>query len=461
VFVADLAAGTSRPVTDVPYLASNPQVVGGSLRFLNRQGLGYTVDEVKYQPQASTVAAQAPSAAAQATPHALVVVSPSLPAEKLDILSDEPASASERVFVPQGIGVSTATVSDGPTLTELTLTGGDRLNQHRWAVTGGLQTDTSQTSLTVAYANRQLAPFLITAEAAHLSWQARVADQPSSAPLAFDRQQDAVSLDLSRAFWGNPVGIGAFALRDRTDTLAKVFPPAHETRSLAGPTVSAAFQGLESTPESGARRLAYGSLSATGFPRMWNSVGTDFADLRAAARVILPLSPFRTPTLSLSVRGRWLAGTSTPWLQLGGASSSTALWETRSQPGVLDTSALFPPGVHFFEGLRGFEDVAFFANHVAVADGSLRFPFVIDRGWASSLGFLPSFFVRQIDLGLFGAVAGDGRPPSDGGVHASSGGNVDLSVAISHVPLRLRYQLARRLTDDHAWVQLIGLDLGS
>jgi len=467
VFEANLDTQTLRPLTDAPYVAANPWVVGGKLRFLNREGLGYTVDEVALAdasaPSPTAVAADVPRVAPEAPAVApdLPVPAPPLPPEAVAVLSDEPASSAERVLVPQGFGLSTAAVSDGPILTELTVAGGDRLNQHRWLLSGAVQSTSRDVSLAAAYANRQLAPFTIVAQAQHEAWQVRAANDPSDAPLSFARRQDAATLALARAFWGNPVLLGGSWLRDRTEALDGGTVPLgpRRERQLAGPTLSATFAGLEATPVSGVRRLAEGDIDATFFPEAWNTAGTTFADLRAAGTAVLPLAPLRGPTFLLAGRARWLAGTSAPWLQLGGASSSVVLGSSRDVPGVQDIDAL-PPGVHFFESVRGFEDLGFFANRIAIGDAALRFPFVIDRGWASSLGFLPSLFVRQVNLGFFGTVASDGRPPGESGVHAATGGNLDLALALWRLPFRLRYQLARRLTDDRAWTHLIALDLG-
>ena len=45
VYLADLASGQSRQLTHAPYLAFEPQLAGGDLRFLNREGWRWTLDE--------------------------------------------------------------------------------------------------------------------------------------------------------------------------------------------------------------------------------------------------------------------------------------------------------------------------------------------------------------------------------------------------------------------------------
>ena len=115
-----------------------------------------------------------------------------------------------------------------------------------------------------------------------------------------------------------------------------------------------------------------------------------------------------------------------------------------------------PPSARFVEPLRGFEDHAFAVDRIAIAEATYRLPFIIDYGWASTLGLLPSLFVRQIDLDLFGVAAAEGR---SGARHTAAGGALTLRCAIWVVPIAVQYQLARRFTDDQALVHLVVLGL--
>jgi hypothetical protein len=69
---------------------------------------------------------------------------------------------------------------------------------------------------------------------------------------------------------------------------------------------------------------------------------------------------------------------------------------------------------------------------------------------------LPSLFIRQLNLDLFAVAASDGY---QGGRHTAAGGAVTLFAAMWVVPITLRYQIARRFTDDQALVQLLQLGL--
>ena len=81
---------------------------------------------------------------------------------------------------------------------------------------------------------------------------------------------------------------------------------------------------------------------------------------------------------------------------------------------------------------------------------------IIDRGGASTLWILPSSFLRQIDLELFGSAASDARA---GGGHAAGGAAVVLQLAMWRLPFSLGYQVARRATDDHALAQIISFNV--
>ena len=64
---------------------------------------------------------------------------------------------------------------------------------------------------------------------------------------------------------------------------------------------------------------------------------------------------------------------------------------------------------------------------------------------------LPSSFLRQIDFELFGSAASDAH---GGPGHVAGGTAVTLALAMWRIPFELTYQLARRVEDDHALVQI-------
>ena len=56
----------------------------------------------------------------------------------------------------------------------------------------------------------------------------------------------------------------------------------------------------------------------------------------------------------------------------------------------------------------------------------------------------------------FAVGASDGTV---GGRHSAAGGSLSLQLAFWVIPITLRYQLARRFTDDQALVQLVMIGL--
>ena len=68
VYLADLASGQSRQLTHAPYLAFEPQVAGGKLRFLNRDGWRWTLDEQEVSLAAIPAPAAPPAGASAPVP---------------------------------------------------------------------------------------------------------------------------------------------------------------------------------------------------------------------------------------------------------------------------------------------------------------------------------------------------------------------------------------------------------
>jgi len=66
---------------------------------------------------------------------------------------------------------------------------------------------------------------------------------------------------------------------------------------------------------------------------------------------------------------------------------------------------------------------------------------------------LPAAFIRELDVQLFAAGAIDRRRE----LHAAAGARLTLRIELLRVPLAIVYQVARRVRDDDALTQLIGL----
>jgi hypothetical protein len=89
---------------------------------------------------------------------------------------------------------------------------------------------------------------------------------------------------------------------------------------------------------------------------------------------------------------------------------------------------------------------------VTIGEASWRYPLIIDEGVAS-MWFLPAGFLRQMDLELFATGAVDDRQRR----HYAAGASTTLRFAFFRIPLALTYQIARRLVDDRALTQFVGL----
>ncbi len=512
VYVQDVHGEGRARVTDAPYLAFEPRAAGdGTLRFLNREGWGWTVDEVPL-PQPLPVPAQPPappmSSGAPPTvlapaplPEADSGVAPDAPARAVDPsastpptpsapptgspiagappvensptpmptdqgpslppLLDRPYSPLDHLFVPLLHGPTLQVIGRQAFLWGLAISGNDRLSLHRWTVAGYYQTaGGGAPSILAGYTNRQLAPLTLTLFASQMEAH-DVAPAPvgrlelANSAFSLFRRDRRITADASRAFYGNPVIVG-FALLETYQPLdSAVFLT---TRRFAGPHLAASYTGAESTAYTGPRRLLAVGGELTAYPASWNTLGLGFVDGRAELDAVMPLPLLHRHSLSLGIRVRDLMGlrSDLPLLFVGGYSAAVLKRAANRPEGTLGASPLLPPGVSFAESLRGFEDHPFAVNRVYIADAAYRYPIIVDWGTASTLGLLPALFVQQLDFELFASGATDGR---GGGSHLAAGSALTLRIALGDVALGLQYQVARRATDDRGWVQLVTLGL--
>jgi hypothetical protein len=473
VYLRDLMAANTVLVTHAPYLAFEPHAAGNgtTVRFLNREGWRWTLDEVPLPPAPAPAPAAllspapAPAETALPAPAPPPSTLPDLPpAVGLApvVLRDGPTSSLDHLFVPQLRGIDLRMIGRAGVLYGLVLDGGDRLSFHRWMVFGDLQSQSSSTLASggAGYANQQLAPFTLFAFAEQFSWRdLPVRPSGSPTPTAADysqskRQRD-VDLGIERLFYENPVELSFVLTESDQPNDASVPVP---LRRFAGPQLAATFVGVESTPYTDDRRLLAASLVAAVFPSQWGTAGFSFTDLRGQLVLTLPLPLSRRHTLHLGLRGRELAGApdSAPILQVGGAPSGLVYHHSDRPPGPDFSADIVPPGVSFFEPLRGYEDFAIGTERVAIVDASYRYPIIIDWGTASTFGLLPAFFLRQLNLELFYAGAVEGRSATR---HAAAGAALGIDFAMLG-PWTVQYQFAQRLEDDRARVQAVFLSVG-
>ena len=148
------------------------------------------------------------------------------------------------------------------------LSGGDRLEHHRWALAGYYQlVAMGHGGGSFAYSNRQLAPLTLSLAASQFSF----ADTPpvlnNSPPSAGDftlqRRERELTFDAARAFWENPVSLGFALIESYRPADPAVLVP---LRRLAGPHLSATYVGAATSPYTGASRLFAAALDAAAYP---------------------------------------------------------------------------------------------------------------------------------------------------------------------------------------------------
>lgn len=166
---------------------------------------------------------------------------------------------------------------------------------------------------------------------------------------------------------------------------------------------------------------------------------------------MLPLPLSRRHTLALGGRWRGLLGAPAGQnlLQVGGSGTEVVPSSGDESPIDDARAGVLPPGVRFFEGLRGFEDLAQFGRRVLIGNATYTYPFIIDWGTASTLKLLPSMFVRQINLDLFFTAASFLEPGREEAL--ATGASLELETSLWLLPLSFELQGTRRLSLDEEY----------
>jgi hypothetical protein len=457
-----------QPISDAPYAMLAARATRGTIRFLNREGWNWTLDEIALPAAPPAPASPAPPAAApgESAPAAPgVVATRSSSSTSATVTTDEPYHAWDHLFVPQLHSPIVMTVSSGVPHVGAVIGGGDRLGLQRWNIAGYGQYDSAVSDkihwgANAAYLNNMLAPWQILASAGFVDWVDRVTPPgpdggDGTMTLAEDRRTRDAALSIARTWRGTLTTAFSGIYTDDDDH----YPgEAALHRRLGGPQLALDWMSAESTVYTGARRGSFASFATAYYPRALSTFDGDIYDLRGELGVVLPLPFGRRHLLYAELRGRALvARDDTGLLQLGGDSGLGELWSgssVSSTPSFDD--ARFPPNLRFIEPLRGYEDYSITTDRAAVADVWWHYPLIIDRGVASTLWFLPASFVSELDFELFATGAVD----RERDLHAAVGGEVTALFTLFRVPFELSYQLARRIRDDDALTQLVGIGLG-
>ncbi len=442
--------------TDAPYAAFGAREANGTIRFLDREGWQWELDEIASPP------AQGRPPVAPPTEEELLARQRSRFGYAIDglprRLSDTPFSIFDHLFTPQ-LHALTFLVATDETLVGVTLGGGDHLGLQRWGLTGYFQpfvtgSDHVHYGGDAQYLNMMLAPLRIYAEVSQLAWGEEFNTSDGLAHVDTHRTRDAL-LSLSRTF-RRSIAVALTGLYTDDEQREPGFDPL--LRHLAGPQLAVAYRGAETTRYTGDRRALEASAAAAYYPEAASSFASDIVDLGGALGVTAPLPIGRRHTLSLRLRGRALVShAETGLLELGGQSIGATFRSnanTSSDPPAYNDGR-FPPNLRFVETLRGYEDFPVTTDRAGIADVTYRYPLVIDRGAASVLWILPSTFVRELDVEVFGAGAVDQAHE----LHVAAGGALTLSLALWRQSFYVIYQVARRVRDDDALVQLVGVGI--
>jgi hypothetical protein len=372
--------------------------------------------------------------------------------------SDTAYSVFDHLFYPAVRSPTLAFGTSGPPLFGLLLGGADRLELQRWMLAGYVQVRGDDRPAhyggSVGYSNTMLAPVLVIGQASFLDWSAtRTEEQVGGDPIMFEeehRTRDAfaaIGYTYRNTLTGTIGGI-------YTDDYYQFEGYPSVRRYVAGPSATLTWYSAESTRYTGPRRALLVDTQAAYYPQQWSSFMGDITDVGGTLGVTLPLPFGRRHTISAFARARSLiADGETGLLQVGGDSALGMLWNrSNKMEGPEFDDARFPPRLRFVEPLRGFEDLAITSDRVMLGEASWKYPLIIDRGTAA-LWFLPATYLRQLEFEPFAAgaiVDGDER-------HYAVGAAATLRIQFLRIPLAITYQLARRLTDDEALTQFVGI----
>ncbi|MEZ4364279.1 MAG: hypothetical protein R3B48_29160 [Kofleriaceae bacterium] len=497
-------------VTDAPYAILAPRGSASSLRFLNREGWSWTLDEIALPPAAAPApvpsdavptpsdavptpgaAAPTPSAGAPLGAAALgmtptgsaalaqgaggaLTATSTPPAPGAGAAQGAPIAPSpltgvrdysvwDGFFFPSLHAPSLETSIQGALHLGVTLGGSDVLGAHSWLLSGYVQPRPKDDDggpyygAAGRYFNTMLAPWNVLAQATSLHGVERIEPETAAESVTFrDRRTTDALLLAGRAWRGSwLVAGGALATRSRTrepDGLV-------DDRKVAGPLLTLSYGAASGTAYTGLHRAVIASATASFFPKAWSSLERDATRARGALTLVTPLPWTRRHSLQLQGVGHAILPAS-DLIELGGASAFAPLYETSNRPDPVEPSVGTPPNARLLEPLRGYEDTTFAVSRAFTGELSWSYPLILDRGVASTLLYFPSSFLRQLDLDLFAAGALSAERGRSLTQHLAAGGALTLSFTFLRVPLALRYQIARRFRDDDAVTQVLGLGGG-
>lgn len=449
VHVYKIKEGTVERISDAPYVAFQPRAHQGSVRFLDRVGWNWTLDQVSLPKLDDSAPEKKATDAIQ--PAALTTAN-----RAVRVHSDAPYSQLDSILYPRFRAPLLLSAGDNASILGMQLTGGDPLGFHRWSVFGQYDLVGGHVSGGAHYVNAMLAPLEIRVELEHHKWNESliVDDETVTGPL---HSETRGIVALGRTIRSSRIDLLGIALEEEEPD--DINPDFHERR-LAGPGIQLQHSAVRSTAYAGPI-LGYAlSGSATHYSDALSSLDVDLSDFGATLNLVGPLPLYARHTITLGLRGRRLYGPerNESFLVVGGSTLSAELWSRSNREDPPEVQLPSPePLVTFQEPLRGFEDLEFSTDRIAIADFTYRLPIILDFGTASTAYLLPSLFFQELNLEAFAAAATDSFASFEDRRHLAAGGSIALDLVFSVFPLRLRYQLSRRFTDDEAFVQLFTL----
>jgi len=380
-------------LTQAPFLALDAGPSLGHVTFLNREGWDWSVDRIELRLEdtgphleEAHEAEYAPSEAPDSSAFDALRLLPDAHDETLKIESNKPYSGWEDVWIPRAripfvdiyfpaqfwnakIGASVG----------LSLYGSDRLSYHNWSLDFRFASPTNAYSAAVAYINRQLAPWTLSARFQHNNyphvhyWTGQVGGQ--------------------RAFFSTPLRFSFLAI-DRKYL--------GDRQRYLGPSLSVDYASGAATAMGGIQSLFQIGASGSFF---FKDVGSsrNLFSLSGYIGLGIPLPFSGRHSFVLSTRGRFLPNAPQGTLQLGGMTLNPVFLQTEEGKHAPSPGVFLP--MFFGEAVRGFEDFSIRAKHAGIAHARYRYSFAIDRGSISTFAVFPSFFWRQVDVELFGTAA--------------------------------------------------------
>jgi len=268
-----------------------------------------------------------------------------------------------------------------------------------------------------------------------------------------EQLDEQVSVQLQRSFYDIPLALSFTGLRHHLDREGEP----RDERQLVGPRLSTGYRAGRTTSYGGTQWL-FGLSGAGAYYGQALGSDLDLGDVRAQLELHSPLPLSKRHRLRFSARYRQLFGVDPAEgvLRVGGFGGVAPFYSSQPIDDALPSDDRLPPQVAFTETFRGFEGVALTGSRAAIGDLNYRFPIIVDHGAISGPLVLPSAFFSQINLEAFasGAILDDGNP------HAAVGASVDLLQYFWLVPINLRYQYSKWLTDDGRQTHFVGVNFG-